>query len=136
MKVFKRPEATAEAFRNGWFHTGDIGIGTTSYRRLCPHPRYDRAAAIHLPSRAGGSNLSTRWQSRRRRHRRPDGKTGERSQSVSRQNQGAEFRNEMIDGKGQFEAIKYRATSSSRERANRRTGKFETPLREETTSEK
>jgi long-chain acyl-CoA synthetase len=23
---FKRPEATAEAFRNGWFHTGDIGI--------------------------------------------------------------------------------------------------------------
>jgi long-chain acyl-CoA synthetase len=23
---YKQPEATAEAFRNGWFHTGDIGI--------------------------------------------------------------------------------------------------------------
>jgi long-chain acyl-CoA synthetase len=23
---YKRPEATAEAFRNGWFHTGDVGI--------------------------------------------------------------------------------------------------------------
>ena len=23
---YKRPESTAEAFRNGWFHTGDVGI--------------------------------------------------------------------------------------------------------------
>jgi fatty-acyl-CoA synthase len=49
---FKRPEATAEAFRGGWFHSGDVGVmHPDGYIEL-----RDRAKDIII---SGGENIST-----------------------------------------------------------------------------
>ena len=49
---YEQPEATAEAFRGGWFHSGDIGgLGP---RRL--HRAADRKKDIII---SGGENIST-----------------------------------------------------------------------------
>ncbi|MFK4296554.1 fatty-acyl-CoA synthase [Arthrobacter sp. GAS37] len=49
---FKDPEATAEAFRGGWFHTGDLGVmHPDGYIQL-----KDRAKDIII---SGGENIST-----------------------------------------------------------------------------
>jgi fatty-acyl-CoA synthase len=49
---FKRPDATAEAFRGGWFHSGDVGVmHPDGYIEL-----RDRAKDIII---SGGENIST-----------------------------------------------------------------------------
>ncbi len=51
-KYFRDPEATAEAFRGGWFHSGDLGVRyPDGYIRLL-----DRAKDIVI---SGGENIST-----------------------------------------------------------------------------
>jgi fatty-acyl-CoA synthase len=51
-EYFRDPEATAEAFRGGWFHSGDLGVRyPDGYIRLL-----DRAKDIVI---SGGENIST-----------------------------------------------------------------------------
>jgi fatty-acyl-CoA synthase len=51
-EYFKNPEATAEAFRGGWYHTGDLGVMyPDGYIQLM-----DRAKDIII---SGGENISS-----------------------------------------------------------------------------
>ena len=72
-EYFRDPEATAEAFQGGWFHSGDLGVRyPDGYIQLM-----DRAKDIVI---SGGENISTvevehafclpSGGGRRRRHRR------------------------------------------------------------------
>lgn len=109
---YKRPEATAEAFKNGWFHSGDIGVfdekgflsivdrkkemilrgGYNIYPReleevIMTHPAVSLVAVIGIP----------------------DDKMGDEVKAFIVKKQGAEItEDEMIDWcKEQFAAYKY-----------------------------
>ena len=84
-EYFRDPEATAEAFKGGWFHSGDLGVRyPDGYIQLL-----DRAKDIVI---SGGENISTvevehaldvaSRGGRRRRHRHPGRAVGRAAEGV------------------------------------------------------
>ena len=91
---YKNPEATAKAWRNGWFHTGDAfrvgedgqfffvdrmkdairrrGENISSFEvetELCAHPAIKEAAAVAVPSEFAEEEVLGRCLAGRGRHR-------------------------------------------------------------------
>ena len=88
---YKRPEATAEAFRSGWFHTGDIGIMDEDGYLSIVDRKKDmilRGGYNVYPRELGRNNYDASGCFARRRSRRSGRASGRRSQSVYRPENG------------------------------------------------
>ena len=84
---YKRPEATAEAMRNGWFHTGDIGvIDAEGYLSIVDRKKdmILRGGFNVYPARAGRGDADPSGGFAGGRHRRARRAARRRSEGVRR----------------------------------------------------
>ena len=107
-----KPEETEEAFKGGWFHSGDLAVWHPTATSSCATARRTSSSPAARTSRASRSSRrspSTRPSTRSRSSRCPDEKWGERPKAFV----------ELKDGKDVSEEDDHRVLQASTSRASR-----------------